>query len=250
MTEAELCQQFRTWAEARGWLVHPEVSNWDMVLVPSSMGVHDDSALGDLVKSPCFTPGQSDQVGVQAKLLGNVDVLAQALGDRRTGPSWRLVVVPRPSTNFIEVARHLGMMVAANEVKTGYHGFARGLPAKWRQAPDGFKIHGRGAPVLVNKQLTLPPIVTNLVAGGPSPKQLTPWRVKALRLCRLLRTAGYLTPEDFKREKVDKRVWVERWLDICKDSGTITYTVRAGAELPDEGFEEISAALAVHEFGV
>lgn len=250
MSEADLCAGFRTWATAKGWAVHPEVGDWDMVLTPSETGVREEryNALGDLTRHLGWIPGQTDQVGVQAKLLGNVDVLAQATRGRHTGPAWRLVLVPRPSDNFIELADRLGILVAHPEVQLGRRGFARGAKVQWRAASNGFEIDGHALSVPVSRQLELPPIVTDMPAGTRSPKQLTKWKVKALRLCRRLKNHGYLTPADFKTEKVDKRIWLDRWLDTCRESGNVVYTARPGAELPDVGWEEVSAALAEKEY--
>ncbi len=259
-SEADLCTAFRFWCEALGWTVHPEVSDYDLVLtrphlsIESALRGERPLSLSGLAMTPYWIPGKTDQVGVQAKLTANVEVLYQAVRDQRRGPAWRLVLVPSASSSFIGLADHLGVMVAVQEVRHELGGFARGR-VKRVPADDGFQLCGRAMQVPVSKQLELPPIVTNLVAGGPSPSALTPWRVKALRLCRVLHAQGYVTRADFKAVGIDHRRWLDSgWLTpngervmVTGHNQALAKWVAGPAGLPDAGWEQISAELAKKE---
>jgi hypothetical protein len=258
-SEAQLCAAFRAWCEALGWIVHPEVSTYDLVLTRAGVSIEQalrterPLGLDAVAVTPYWIPGKADQIGVQAKLTANVDVLYQAVRDQRVGPTWRLVLVPSASSSFIGLAEHLGVMVAVQEDRRELGGFARGR-VKRVPVDDGFRVHGRARSVPVTKQLELPPVVTNLVAGGPSPSALTPWRVKALRLCRILRAQGYVTTADFKSVGIDKRVWLDRgWLTVGSERVMVAghnqslAKMLPGSGLPDVGWEQISAELAKKE---
>ncbi len=260
MSEADLCSAFRLWCEQLGWTVHPEVSDYDLVLTRSPVSIESairrdrELALDALAMKPYWIPGVADQVGVQAKLTANVDVLYQAVRHQRVGPAWRLVLVPSASDAFLGLAEHLGVMVAVQEVRHEMGGFARGRVRRVA-ADGGFQIYGKARTVPVSKQLELPPIVTNLVAGGPSPQALTPWRVKALKLCRLLHAQGFLTKADFKAAAVDTRVWLDRgWLTptgervmVAGHNQALPKWVKGPADLPDAGWQEISDQLYAQE---
>lgn len=263
-SEAQLCTAFRAWCEERGWIVHPEVAGWDLVLTVGEpgttkgpTGLYDPYLeLGAVRNHLSFIRGKTDQIGVQAKLHGNVDVLYQCTQDMKKGPAWRLILVPRAMPEFVGLADHLGFMVAAQEDRIEFGGFARGR-VKWQAVDGGFRIHNQPKQQPISKQLDLPPVVTDLVAGGPSPSALTPWRVKALRLCRLLRERGHLTKADFKAAGVDTRVWLDRgWLTPNGERAMVAGLNQAlpkwvpgplAGGLPDVGWEKISADLAAKE---
>jgi hypothetical protein len=261
-SEAQLCTAFRAWCEERGWIVHPEVSSWDLVLTPGPpeamkgpVGLYDPGLeLGAVRNHISFIRGKTDQIGVQAKLHGNVEVLYQAIRGRRCGPAWRLLLVPRATPEFVGLADHLGFMVAVQEDRLELGGFARGR-VKWQAVDGGFRILNKPKQFVVSSQLELPPVVTSLIAGGNSPRQLTPWRVKALRMCRLLRERGYVTHDDFKAAGIDRRVWLTNlWLTPDAPHVTVagrkrgdTRWVAGPGTLPDVGWEQISADLAAKE---
>jgi hypothetical protein len=232
-SEADLCREFRTWAEQKGWIVHPEVSGWDMVMLRS--GPATELALAK------YQP--NDQVGIQAKLVGNLQVLYQATTPLKpaAAPAFRLVLVRRCSDEFLSIAYDLNLIVVVREHQAKVFGRKKA----WTRFLNDFRwfYPRQGANRRDSVQLTLPPIVTDLPAGGPAPRQLTPWRVKALRLCALLHKRGYLTAPDFKTAKVDMRIWKKRWLN--EHSKGIWH--RRGADLPDVGWEKEAAQLAAAE---
>lgn len=190
------------------------------------------------------------QIGVQAKILPNVTVLHQAvLGT--TGPAQRMVLVRRATQEFIELAYHLGLAVAAREYRKRYFG----NNSAWQRPTDGgFAIYSGINPQAFKaaRGLYLPPVVTNLPAGGAAPRQLTEWRVKALKLCHLLRTKGYLTSQDFADAKVDMKRWKDMaWVvPRAEKEGRLTKYVMSSmpvAPLPDVGWEEVQAMILAAE---
>ncbi len=245
-SEADLCQEFRAWLESRGLIVHPEVSDWDLVVVgpPGWLdgGWNHDRVFK--VDRGQFVPNA--QIGVQAKLVANVDVLHQAL-ETSPGTVLRCVLVRRASPEFITLADRLGLAVAVREVRRRVWGRNK----DWERAADGFYITGTMKPFPVRKPLWLPPVVTNLVAGGPSPKQLTKWRVGAIKLCSLLKTQGYLTTADFKSMGINPARWKNVWIVASPEKilyGNNTraltkYIIKPGAVLPDEGWDEVAATI-------
>jgi hypothetical protein len=59
----------------------------------------------------------------------------------------------------------------------------------------------------------LPEYVPDVAAGASAPRQLTPWKIAALKLAVLLDQTGYVTRQDFKRFGIDIRRWISGdWL--------------------------------------
>lgn len=243
-SEADLCREFRTWAEERKWVVHPEVAGWDLVLVGGhgakrSYGPEMKDPLWGVTDRPDFL--NDTQVGVQAKLCANVDVLEQATVAGPRQPRFRMVLVRRASEQFLYLAQRLKLCVAVLEVQRN----AWGRKSQWQRHAQGFALYGWMEPYESKQQLTLPSVVTDLVAGGPAPKQLTPWREKALAICRILQDKGTVTTADFKKIGIDWRRWDGLWLARDGAEGRhIRFVAKPGAILPIDGWEEISKALA------
>lgn len=240
MSEAELCAEFRAWAEAAGWTVYPEVENWDLVLVrpDTNSGIPDSS----------YLPGE--QVGIQAKLIANVDVLAQAVSE--PGPPFRATLTRNCSSEFMVLAKKLGVGVITREKKVRNHWSSI---KTWKDVKKGATWEKASSPVIrvqaerfKSNPLWLPPVASRLVAGGPAPKQLTAWRVKALKMCKLLRSRGYVTSHDFKTAGMSWVRWEPMWLsrdgkETVEGRPYIRFIMTPGAALPDVGWEEIQAAI-------
>ncbi len=257
LTEAALCEEFRSWWKDRGWVVYPEVALWDMVAVPGpnynleqgNPAALGQRQLGGVMSGKPWAPG--DQFGIQAKLVSNMKCLWQAAGDPLRGPAFRCVLVRRATEDFRGLAGLLGLLVAAREVPTGRR------KKGWERAYGGFRFYGHARRYDVMRQLELPPIVMDdLPAGTPSPRQLTPWRVKALKLCRIIRAQGYCTAVDFKAVGIDSKRWIENsWLTSTQETVRVEGHSRLqrklvptpGVNLPDVGWEEVSKALAAKE---
>lgn len=171
-SETELCAQLIDVARAAGYQAHPEVGNWDVLLVCRETG---------------------DQVGVQAKLRPSVDVLAQALTDERhPGPEVHAVLVPTASRAFLSVAR-----TSRVHVFQGVHLGSLDMPTVLARAQRWQHRVREWAPEV---EIRFP-------AGVPSPKRVTPWKMSAVKLCLLARSRGYVTRKDLTELKLDPTWW-------------------------------------------
>lgn len=216
--ESILCDAFAKAARGDGWTVYPELGDWDLVLVRDGI-----------------------QVGVQAKLRGNVTVLRQALRGRswRQGPRFRAVLVPKVTCDFRELATILGLDVyTENHVRVVKH-------RRWGYTSTDrrLEIETHARPWEHSEALWLPPVVTDRPAGVPCPSSLTRWRVAAIKLCLVLEARGHVTSDDFRKWGIDKGRWVVYgWIKADGKIGRLTrYT--AGDELPIEGWRDVAAEL-------
>ena len=199
-TEAALCEHFLSeLAKAdAGWTAYPETRDWDILLV------HTDGT----------------QIGIQAKLKLNLQVLSQAVERgawQSTGPDFRAVLVPISQEKPLLPAA-LGLTVLTpRSARNAYH---------WK---SNFTWHYCNP----EKRHALPAYVPDVAAGVPSPTSLTRWKEAALELAALLELRGYITRQDFKRVSVDHRLWVRQWLEPADIPGTPgAWRWRAGAPAP------------------
>lgn len=215
-----MCEVLRAAALSEGWQPYPETGGWDLLLVRPSDGL---------------------QVGVQAKLRPNVDVLAQTLvGERQKGPEVHAVLVPSCSTAFHEVARALGVLVLEAS------DFDSERLAAWKR-PAHLPELVEGAPRHVHRlgRCWLPPFVPKLPAGVPGPCRVTPWQVGASKLCALLRergAAGVLVAE-VRQLQLAVSTWQRNWLERVPGSKPARWVPRAGVPLPDTEFPWVAAGL-------
>ena len=225
MTEAELCAEFMAWARGKGHRCYPEWAGWD-ILVETSDGL---------------------QVGVEAKLRGNLKVLAQAIVPRGTlrGPDYHAALVPKASSDFKAVARENRIWVIDWSRKPRPNEFMprrRGLlpldlagisPMRWRH-------HDRHE---------VPPVEElNQPAGVPSPSGLTWWKIRAIKLCLRLESRGYVTTRDFKEFGIAAgSTWINRWIrwDGTKEGRCHHYVAMAEPldPRPDQLHPEVTEAL-------
>lgn len=226
MTEVELCTWFQVVAEQQGFTVYNEWGGYDQLLVAAD----------------------GTQIGVEAKLRANSEVLSQAINgwqwrDRADtwadrGPQTRAVLVPKASKSFRYIADALGVVV-----------FARGAYEKslWRRRrfweiikEDRYR-WGKG--------VDLPPFIPDVVAGAPSPVRLTPWKIKAIRLCNRLRDKGFVTVHDFKEFKVSPTRWQHHWLKPDGKEGRAIKWVPIGGDvkLPDEQHPIVAAQMRAED---
>jgi hypothetical protein len=233
--ESDLCARFRTAAEADGWVVYPEVSGWDLVLVWPGVSPVPDGEVG---------PVSGDQVGVHAKLRANADVLWQALTaarDRRR-PDYATVLVRVAGEAFRRVASELGLGVYTDRHCGPWSSRRCAVRPRKRVVAPATRIRD-------GDRLWLPPVVSDAPAGVPSPSALTPWRVQALRLCGRLRERGYVTRRDFSELGISPTTWLAdgRWLVRDGSVGSLArYVAAPGRDLPDRGFKaELEAILRV-----
>lgn len=208
-TEAELCLAFAAVATAAGWTVYNETAGWDQLLVHSS----------------------GEQIGVQAKLRPNLKVLYQALRLRGTGPDWRCVLVGQNDAAFLNLCHELKLLCAFPSYR-GDQSIC--FPDLQHCSDRRWIVAGRH---------TLPTYMPDVPAGVPCPVRLTPWKIKAIRLCAVLRSRGHLTPADFKAHKVWRQRWFigkTRWLQAVRRG---IYVAAPGQKLPDEDHPTVAAQI-------
>lgn len=182
MKEEDLCSEFKSIVEAVGGIVYAETAGFDMLIVgPEGL-----------------------QIGVEAKLRANVDVLAQALnGDKwpgrpnHVGPDYRAVLVPKAKPAFREVASaaHVWVFDLAKATRDANRDVLH-FDMMFFGDPESY-VH-RHYLWQYNRPCWVPPTDFGVPAGVPSPRSVTPWKIGAVRLCMLLREQGFVTSRDFR----------------------------------------------------
>ena len=227
MNETELCESFREELEQCGCVVHAETSGFDMLVIGPN-GI---------------------QIGVEAKTRPNVDVLAQALdrdywpGHALKGPDYRSVLVPRCGARFRAVASALRVVVW--RAGTSRYGLNNILSAM----ADPFSLLAKKMAWTYPVPCWVPELDFKLRAGVPSPRSVTPWKIKAVKLCLRLRDKGYVTSLDFNDVGLPL---TEFWRLRLRNYGRVKlngrsyvkYVDRGGPELPDVKNPEIVQGLA------
>lgn len=236
-TESALCDEFAALARVFGYRVFPECSGWDLLLVDSSTGL---------------------QIGVQAKLKANPEVLLQAIRSTngiKRGPDVHAVLVADNfhSASWCSIARELRLLVIAGTDWVYWKPMLRHYGDPRNARPVEFPI--REMIELADRwehseREWTPDFEVHGMSGGASgPRQLTPWKIAAVKLCRTLRTRGYLTRGDFVRAHISIQRWVyapKPWLRSERHGKQFRY-VATGHPLPDELYPEVAAALAASE---
>ncbi len=205
--ESDMCAAFIAWAAKEHPAVrcYAEWAGWDILLV--------------------YPEGW--QLGIQAKLRLNAEVILQAAPDCRwgaptTGPDFRGVLVPE--TNPLSgLAHRLGLVV-----------FESRLPAYRETAPrfsPGLDIPSdAGRPTEWDwldwnpaKRHELPPTATDAVAGSPCPVTLTPWKLGALSVLAELAVRGTITTKRMRELGINPSRWTTcRWLEPTETRGVWT----------------------------
>lgn len=194
-TEAALCAAFIA-AIGPDWIAYAETGSWDVLLVRKVDGF---------------------QIGIQAKLRFGVDVINQAIESgwsyTITGPSpdCRAVLVPEAEDKgFGKICDHLGLnVIKVGAVGTGWT-FRPRLPTRGDRYSEG-----DWHETATVRRHSLPEYIPDVVAGAPSPLQLTDWKIKAIKLAVTLEMRKHLTRRDFAHHRVDHRRWVTQgWLKV------------------------------------
>ena len=198
-TEAELCAAFiEDMKTQRGWIVYPETAGFDILLVREDTG---------------------HQLGVQAKLALNAKVADQICpwSYDNEGPDWRGVLVPKITEASYGIARmlgHLGVMTFRPRMADVRYRNGQWTEV-WRfdvQHPGYGEAWHDWNPV---KRCALPEIVPTVAAGVPSPIQLTPWKIGALKVLAALEVDGFVTAEQVRTFGVNHR-------RFCASDGWLT----------------------------
>jgi hypothetical protein len=199
-TEAELCTAFADECEACGWTIYPETADWDLLLVRRGI-----------------------QVGVQAKLVANLEVLLQAspklppyhpsksMWQDRRGPQYRLVLVGgftgrtvnarrANRCQFVELAAHLRLLVATppnHSFQSWVHQDHLNQRQRWvSEGPQRGPLDWRWYRWGQMKPEKLPAVIPDVAAGVPSPEKVTPWSIAAVLLERRCEAQGSVTIRD------------------------------------------------------
>lgn len=195
-TEVSLCAAFIESVDKRKWTPYPETAGWDILMVRRADGF---------------------QVGIQAKLRLNTDVINQALDEyghwsaRKPGPDCRAVLVPSPN-GFDRICKYLALVIVTVS-KGGFGAKYKTYPnlpdappaTQWDEWPEW-------APSSRHK---LPEYVPDVPAGASGPVQLTDWKIRAIKLAVLLENQGSVRRTDFAYLQLDPRRWVEgQWLTL------------------------------------
>lgn len=228
-TEEQLCTTLIDEARASGWLVFPETSEYDLLLVATNE-----------VRTANIKTGE--QIGIHAKMHPNVEVLYQALpmmhGDR--GPSYHAILVPVASLEFRSVAYRCGIVViegARYERHSRAYRRTTGMSALYLPA------HQRH---YYSEPLWYPDMEINTPAGVRSPKKITPWKVKAVRLCLEGLEKGFLLNADFRTSGVSMTLWRQKKWILATDQHigrSLKYTINEAADPPHKQWPEIADKL-------
>jgi hypothetical protein len=194
-SEAAMCDSFCVKAREERWVPYPETAGWDLLLVHES--------------------GQ--QLGLQAKLRLNAEVILQAIPNRWAedeGPDFRGLLVPA-DTALGSLAKTHGLIVIRWESRYDRRNY-------WPHDmldPDGYLEKWFDWNPL--RRCALPPVVPNLRAGIPSPIQLTPWKLKALELLARMSRNGFVTRKDFTSLQLSMSHWIgsRNWLQRGEIAG-------------------------------
>jgi hypothetical protein len=196
-SEKALCDHFIK-ALPKAWVAYPESGGYDILLVHRETGI---------------------QVGIEAKLQLNAKVIDQVLVGslHRDGPDFRAVLVPADtSPALMKLCNHVGVTViyVTNPKSRYFQRFYEFHPT----LPDPKNDYWYGdhypwfdlAPVT---RLTVPEYVPDVSAGCASPRQLTSWKIAAIKIAIIGARRGFLTVRDFEHLRINRRLWVDRaWI--------------------------------------
>lgn len=178
VTEADLCADFIKWM-ARDWTAYPETAGWDIL----------------------FVNREGHQLGVQAKLRLNFEVISQAMPvsyGLDIGPDHRALLVPKSKNAGADLCTAIGLEV--------YYGSDRDF---CRHSPAGNALFDWNP----TKRHPLPAYIPDVVAGASAPVQLTKWKIGALRILATLEIVGFVTTSDFAKAGINPSRWYSaRWV--------------------------------------
>jgi len=237
-SERAVCDLLRVVARDLSWTAYPEQGGWDVLLV-----------LPD-----------GTQVGVQAKLRANLEVLAQCVvRPRSPAPDVRAVLVPVDvSDAFHVVARELDVALLDAERLDGGpwsdDAGARAVRMGLTVGPGYLAEAVSEAPrrVPTSGRVWTPPFVPDVPAGVPSPRTVSPWRVSAARFCAELRAGLEVTRRDIAARGMNPSTWM-RWLDRVPGSSPARYVARRphawrgvhDDSLPDRKFPQVAVGFGL-----
>lgn len=228
-SENELCNIFIEYAKKNNWRVFPETSNFDILIVKNNF-----------------------QVGIQAKLKPNIDVIAQSLDhSHEKSPNIKAILVPQATRKFKLVCKALKIYVIEGVIKkckVENNGKKINIKVYWDKEiktilpNENNKYYLR----ISKNKCWIPDVEINTPAGVKSPKRITEWKVKAVKICIKLNEKKFLTSMDFKLANLSMIIWrSKKWIiDSGEREGRmIKYIKNPIAILPDVLYPEISELL-------
>ncbi len=200
-SEAQLCETFIK-RLPNGWTAYPETAGFDILLVRNIDGA---------------------QIGVEAKMRLNPEVIVQALEQRSphaqkmAGPDFRAVLVPLGclTSALIGLSSRLGITVIQMHSKETYLEKKRVFGGKDKFTPDLPAPGDNGWREIWFdccpwERCVLPEYIPDVKAGASGPLKLSHWKIKAIKIHIILDRRGYVTRNDFKEIGIDHR----RFLDM------------------------------------
>lgn len=219
-SEAQLCDAFVEYVKGFGWQVYPEHGGFDMLLVKDGV-----------------------QVGVEAKLRCNLEVVSQALNSLRyrsagACPNYIGILVPKISGALRTVCRELHLHTWDHRCMFPKYSMPAedlGLRSAWESESES--------------RVWLPEVAVQGSAGRPSPKAMSGWRIKALKICILFKRKGYLTRLDIIKGGCAPTRWTQDWMRFeGQEAGpngrpVARYVPKSGTSMPSHGYEAEMAIL-------
>jgi len=183
--ETALCRSFIDWLPEE-WTAYPETQNYDILLIGP----------------------QGYQIGVEAKLRLNAEVIEQAVRDRRsrsdTGPDFRAVLVPSDVNHKLKsLCRHLGVTVLRQAASYCHDN----LPKLSTWNCRSWYFSDEWVDECPTSRLILPEYIPRVEAGASSPKVLSSWAIRSMKLMIILEKRGYVTRADFKALILSPSAW-------------------------------------------
>jgi len=168
------------------WTIYAETAGWDILLA------HRDGY----------------QVGIEAKLSLNAKVIEQSLSGTtsywsESGPDYRAVLVPEG-----KVQGHMGKICSALGI-----GIILARSSAWWNIdlPDERSSYRPWPNWCPAQRCSLPDYIPDVEGGHAAPVQLTPWKVRAIKLLILLERRGYVTRADMKALQISPTRWCDHW---------------------------------------
>jgi hypothetical protein len=181
--EKDMCDELTTRAKTNGWIVYPEQGGWDLLLVRNSI-----------------------QVGIQAKLRANIKLLSQALvSEEFAGPHYRAVAVGNSNylekEDFAKIAIGLRLIFIDMNIHPDYWLRRVYYTDLWKKRIIPWRYY-RHYP---KQTLWVPNFIPELDAGVPSPRNVSPWKIAAIKLEMVATKKGWASIID-AREVVQQEV--------------------------------------------
>lgn len=204
LIESQLCEAFKPTALQKGWMLHGETHDFDMM----------------------FEDQEGRRLGVQAKIgNGNLAATQCTEGLKAGNADAAAILVPYAGQDLRRRCEADGLGVFTPIGEPDEEGFQR----FWLKLPRFPQEQGTQCKRPLPRHAR-----SKSKCGVPSPKQLTPTREKELRLCGIIRRrGGFATSKDVQSCGLVRRFWSPSWIRF---TGGV-YKPIPGMTMPDEDEE-------------